>query len=399
MQSEIIDGIISTLLDPANLAPLCMSLKEELNYTPEDSRRLIYQATKQINAKLFPPITTLELIVTEDCNLKCTYCFEKDMHGSKKMSLKVAQAAIDLLFDYSQEEEELHLTYFGGEPLLNFPLIKSITEYVEKKEELSGKKVRFNMTSNGLLLNESMAKYLARHEIKVLLSIDGSKLSHDLCRVDKKGHGTFERSIKRFKILKKFQPWIGARMTVVPSNVLRLYEDVVGLHNLGINQFFICHVTGIEWSKEDVESFGLQMRRIAHWYREKSSQDLRISELDEEDDGLSFFGCHAAKNSISVSTNGEISPCSKILSLNNKQLIYKLGDVEYGLINIPNRAELISCSKLRSACNALQIAESFRGGCFAANYEDNGDIFQPSIQDHIFSLQYRSFTENEHDIL
>ncbi|SNQ60965.1 radical SAM protein [Candidatus Methanoperedens nitratireducens] len=392
MQRDIINEISSTLLDPANLTSFCTSLKEEFNYTAEDSRSLIYQVTKQINAKLFPSITALELTVTEECNLECTYCFEKDMTGRKKMSLKVAQAAIDLLFDYSQEEEDLYITYFGGEPLLNFPLIKSITEYVEKKEELSRKRVEFSMTSNGVLLNESMAEYLARHKIKVLLSIDGSKLSHNLCRVDKKGRGTFERSIKGLEILKKFQPWIGVRMTVVPNNVQRLFDDVIELHNLGINQFIICHVTGIKWSKEDIESFGLQMRRIAHWYREKSSQDLRISVLDEEDDGLSFFGCRAARNSISVSVDGEISPCSKILSLNNKRLLYKLGDVEYGLINVLNRAELISCSKLRSACNALQIAESFRGGCFAANYEDNGNIFQPSIQDHIFSLQYRSIS-------
>jgi uncharacterized protein len=376
MQRDIINEISSTLLDPANLTSFCMSLKEEFNYTPEECRSFIYQVTKQINAKLFPPITALELIVTEDCNLRCAYCFEKDMIGRKKMSLKVAQAAIDLLFDYSQEENDLYITYFGGEPLLNIPLIKSITEYVEKKEELSGKKVEFGMTSNGILLNESMAEYLARHKINVLLSIDGSKLSHDLCRVDKKGRGTFERSMEGLKMLKRFQPWIGTRMTVVPSNVQRLYEDVVELHDLGINQFIICHATGIEWSKEDIESFGSQMRKI----------------LDEEDSGLSFFGCHAARNSISISANGEISPCSKILSLDNKRLIYKLGDVEYGLINVLNRAELVSCSKLRSACNEQQIAECFRGGCFAANYEDNGDIFQPSILDHTFSLQYRSLS-------
>jgi uncharacterized protein len=393
MQRDIINEISSTLLDPANLTSFCMSLKEEFNYTPEECRSFIYQVTKQINAKLFPPITALELIVTEDCNLRCAYCFEKDMIGRKKMSLKVAQAAIDLLFDYSQEENDLYITYFGGEPLLNIPLIKSITEYVEKKEELSGKKVEFGMTSNGILLNESMAEYLARHKINVLLSIDGSKLSHDLCRVDKKGRGTFERSMEGLKMLKRFQPWIGTRMTVVPSNVQRLYEDVVELHDLGINQFIICHATGIEWSKEDIESFGSQMRRISDWYkREKSGQNLKISVLDEEDSGLSFFGCHAARNSISISANGEISPCSKILSLDNKRLIYKLGDVEYGLINVLNRAELVSCSKLRSACNEQQIAECFRGGCFAANYEDNGDIFQPSIQDHVFSLQYRSLS-------
>ncbi len=390
MQRNIIDSISNTLLDPANLTSLCKSLKEDFNYSKEDSRRIIYQTTKKVNAKLFPPITAMELIVTENCNLQCTYCFEKSMVRRRNMSIKVAQVAIDLLFDYSQKEEELYVTYFGGEPLLNFALIKSITEYVEKKEEFSNKKVKFSITSNGVLLNGTMAEYLARHKIKVLLSIDGSKISHNLCRVDRKGRGTYEIAIKGLEVLKKVQPWIGVRMTVVPDNVPGLFDDVVELYKLGVNQFIICHVTGIKWPKEDIQSFGLQMRRIKKWYKGKSSKDLRISEFDEEDYESGSFGCQAARNSISVSTNGEISPCSKLLTLNNERLLYKLGDVEYGLINVLNRAELISSSKLRSACNALQIAESYRAGCFADNYEENGDIFQPSIQNHMFSLQNRS---------
>ncbi len=388
MKSNIIDGISNTLLNPANLPSFCKSLKEDFNYSSQESRRLIYQVAKKVNEELFPPITAMELMVTENCNLHCTYCFEKGLAKRKNMPIKVAQAAIDLLFDYSQEEKELCITYFGGEPFLNFALIKSVTEYVENKEKSSNKKVKFNITSNGVLLNEPMAEYLAKHAIKVLLSIDGSQMSHNLCRRDRKGCGTYERAIKGLEILKKFQPWIGVRMTVVPDNVQRLFDDVIELRKLGINQFIISHVTGIKWSKEDIESFGLQMKKIKEWYKENTAKDLRISEF-EEDNEPNSFGCHAGRTSISVSTKGEISPCSKLLTLNNEQVLYKLGDVEYGLTNVPNRAELISCSKLRSACNKLHIAENYKAGCFADNYEENGDIFQPSIQNYTFALQNR----------
>lgn len=391
MFDDLIDMISSSLLDPANLPDIYSRIVNELGYTSEEARYFIYQSVKQLNESFFPPITELELVLTEECNLSCSYCFEKGMVQCKKMPIEVARAAVNLLFDYSEGEMDLSIAHFGGEPLMNFPLIRYVTEYAEKKAELSGKKVSFFMTSNGTLLNESRADYIAKHKINVLLSIDGCKSSHDRYRIDKKGRGTFERAMRGMRILKKVQPWVGTKMTVMPENIPWMFEDVVFLHSMGINQFLIGHATGIKWSKEDMESFGKQMRKINHWYKEKNSQDLRINGLDKQYEVSEVFGCRAGRNSISISAYGEVSCCSKVLSLNNRQLLHKLGDVEYGLTHIFNREELVNCLKLKSACKALGIAEDYRGGCFAANYEENDDLFQPSLQNYAFSLQDRSY--------
>ncbi|CAG1001606.1 Anaerobic sulfatase-maturating enzyme [Methanosarcinales archaeon] len=391
MQDNLVEEISTALLlEPVNLYQLCKRLEKELNLPSGETQHLIYQIVAQLNAKFFPPVAFMELILTEGCNLECSYCFENEMIKHKKMTEKVARAAIDLLFDYSQNETKLSITHFGGEPLLNFPMVQFVTEYAEDKARLTGKSVDFNMTSNGILLNESMAEYLDEHKINVLLSIDGCESTHDRHRLDKKGRGTFSRVMKSMRILKRTQPWIGTKMTVMPDNVASLFEDILGLYSMGVNQFMIGHATGVEWSKEKRETYGRELRKIAKWYRKERRRDLRIAELDAEDKGSSFFGCRAGRNSISVSVDGEISSCSKVLSLNNRQLLAKLGDVEYGLTNFSNRFELITCMKLRSACEALGIAEDFQGGCFAANYNETGALFQPGLQEHEFSLLERS---------
>jgi uncharacterized protein len=305
------------------------------------------------------------------------------------MSQDIAKAAIDLLFDYSQNERLLYITHFGGEPTLNFPIIQYATEYAELKASSLGKSLEFNMTSNGVLLTEEMVDYFARHKIKVLLSIDGLELTHNRFRLDKKGSGTFKQVMMGLKLLKRKQPWIGVKMTVMPINVPNLFNDVLGLYDMGVNQFIIGYATGIKWPQTDINGYSEQLGKLYRWYEEKPRQDLRIDEFDEIRND-NFFGCQAGRISMTVTINGEISPCSKILALNNKQLLGKLGDVKYGLTSLRNRFELISCSKLRLACENQGIAKDFQGGCFASNYEDNHNLFQPSIQDHTFSLLKRS---------
>jgi len=312
------------------------------------------------------------------------------MLGYKRMPLEIAQAAIDVLFDYSGEEPNLYITHFGGEPTLNFRAIQHVTEYAERKASDCGKTLCFKMTSNGVLFTETMVDYFARHQIGVLLSIDGLAESHNRFRVDKRGRGTFERVLKGLQILKRVQPWVGAKMTVMPQNTARLFDDVVGLYDLGVNQFIIGYATGLKWSKQDMESYADQLGSVYRWYKQTPRHDLRIAEFDETEGDPSFFGCQAGRNSISVAVNGEISPCSKILALNNKEILAKLGDVRYGLTHLHNRFDLVSCLRLRSACEVKGIDQDYQGGCFVENYDDNRDLFEPSVQGYTLSRLTRS---------
>jgi len=384
---EIREHLLSPAPDPVQLQDL---LSMQLGLNKEDARLLIYQVVGQLNAALFPPITKLEIIHTEGCNLACTYCFEKNMIGYKKISPEITRAAIDLLIAYSLDEEMLNITHFGGEPTLNFKGIQLATEYAEQRVAALGKRLRFDMTSNGVLLNDEMVNYFAEHKISVLLSIDGLESSHNRYRVDRQGRGTFAQAMHGLNVLKRVQPWIGVKMTVMPEHAYRLFEDVVGLYERGVNQFLIGHATGISWSNAALAAFGEQWGKVFQWYRNRSHADLRISEFEQEPEEGAFFGCPAGRSSISVAISGQISPCSKIMGLNSQQLIGKLGDVFFGLTHFRNRTNLVTCSALKSACESKGIAESFQGGCFAVNYAEHGNLFQPSLQEHTVSLLKRA---------
>lgn len=364
---------------------LARVLGDRVGLSMNNARQLVYGVAADLNARFFPPLTKMELILTEDCNLACTYCFEKTMRGVRKMPLAVAKAAIDLLIDYSGDEPSLDITHFGGEPLLSFGTLAAATEYGERKGAAAGKSIEFNITTNGLLLDERMADYLAEHRIKALLSIDGTAESHDRHRVDREGRGTFDRSLAALKLLKTRQPWIGAKMTVMPENAGRLVNDVRALYDLGVNQFVIGPATGVEWGEEATELYARQLRQLVDWYRSSPRDDLRIADLDgARDPEARHFGCQAGRDSISASANGEISSCSKVLALKKRRPIAKLGDVWFGLTHLANRAELVACSELQRACEELGLDGTFAGGCLATNYEENGDLFRPSRQDHRF---------------
>ncbi len=367
----------SILSNPPNVRELYAFLQDKYHLESEDAREVIYQVVLRLNTALFPSITKMELILTEGCNLACKYCFEKNMRGYRKMPIDIARTAVDLLFDYAQDENKLHITHFGGEPALNFEAIQHVTEYAEDKASRFGKSITFSITSNGVLLNRAMITYFAEHKIKVLLSVDGLENTHNSFREDKHGHGTFKKVAEVMQILKETQPWIGVRMTVMPENVQNLFDDILGLYGMGVNQFIIAHATGIKWSDEDIESYCTQFRKLFEWYTKEHRQDLRIYHFEKSDKGSNFFGCQAGRNSISVSPNGEISPCSKVLALNNNHLLAKLGDVTNGLTYINNRLELMRCSQLQASCEAKGIAADFEGECFASNYEENKDLFQP----------------------
>jgi uncharacterized protein len=247
------------------------------------------------------------------------------------------------------------------------------------------------MTSNGVRINADMASYLSEHRIKVLLSVDGLADTHDRYRRDKRGNGTFDQVMNALTLLKRVQPWIGVKMTVMPDTAAMLFDNVVGLYERGVNQFLISYATGIEWPADAMQVYGAQFGRVYEWYQaNKSAGDLRISEMDKlEENAPGYFGCQAGRISITVTVDGEVSPCAKVLALDNKKLLAQLGNVGYGLTHLVNRAELVSARRVQSACQTAGIADDYEGGCFAQNYEDNGSIFVPSIRGHQLTVLQR----------
>lgn len=154
-------------------------------------------------------LNRLILVLSEDCNMRCKYCSYSGqyrynrIHSDKHMSIGMMRKAVDFYFSHSTEIENKHLSFYGGEPLLNFPLMKACIGYIDEKYRVP---MTYNSTVNGTLLSGERARFLVENDFSLLVSIDGPKFIHDRNRIFKNGKGTFDRIIANLKILKKKYP-------------------------------------------------------------------------------------------------------------------------------------------------------------------------------------------------
>ena len=148
------------------------------------------------------PVKSMCLNVAHDCNLRCEYCFAAKGDfgcGRKLMPLEVGKKAIDFLIEHSKGRRNLELDFFGGEPLMNFKVVKQIVEYARSQEEKHNKKFRFTLTTNGVLLNDEVMEFCNKEMGNVVLSIDGRKEVHDFMRPFRKGAGSYDLIMPKFE--------------------------------------------------------------------------------------------------------------------------------------------------------------------------------------------------------
>lgn len=359
--------------------------RDTLPWTEDELQAFLYGTVLNINQQLFRPITKMEMIYTEGCNLACTYCFEGRKERPIHMTRQVARKAVDLLLDYAGEADEVQITHFGGEPLLRWHLIKECIEYASAEAQSRGKRVRHQMTTNGTLLTEDIARFMLAHRLAPLISLDGLALTHDRFRRDRFGRPSFERVMAGIQAVRKVHNWVAVKVTVMPESVRTLVDDIEGLAALGINYFIIGHATGRLWSDPEVDAFSAAMQTLHEWYQCNRSERLKIEYFEKPARKAPVFGCQAGIRAITVAPSGQISSCAKVFGLNKRKLLGLLGDVWLGLYCLDQRREFHQCIELRNNCRRFGIYEKYRGGCFASNYEETGDLYTPSHVDMRFA--------------
>jgi uncharacterized protein len=337
------------------------------------------------NTSRFGPITELELFLTENCNLRCEYCFVKDKRP-QSMPLDKARAAINFLVFYSAQKEDLNITFFGGEPLLEAEKVIDLIEFCESIERASDSKKRFSlsMTTNGTLVNEEILKQL-KGKLNLLLSIDGDKETHNKYRKYANGNGSFEHIMSNIALIKKYQPWLGTRMTILPDTVPNLYQNVRFLFNSGINQFIFGLAPDSDWDKNSLGTLENELEKIIHYYLEKKSQGehlrLTLFEKNEEDikGSKDLWGCRAGRHTIAVNTKGDIYPCSKFLGYEEYDCPeIRLGSIFEGITNIDFRRKMTEMkSDSYIHCSKCPEIDSCFGGCPAVSYYENRNIYHP----------------------
>jgi uncharacterized protein len=338
------------------------------------------------------PLQRIVLNVTNQCNLACGYCYEysddkisKTEGKPKYMDDEIAQSAIDMLIKESAERPSIHVTFFGGETLLNFPMLRRAVTYANQKCEEAGKTVEFSLTTNATLLNEQVVDFLSEHRVGVTVSIDGDRELNDKMRIFHDGRGSYDIIVPKIKMLLERHRTnsIGARVTLSSgvSHVRRIYEHLtqeVGFQAVGFspataNPQRLYHIGpqkmdavlgGFEDLAWEYRDFAVQGRQ--HGFTNASDT------LKELHSGLSkAYPCGAGLGLLGVGTAGDISLCHRFVDSDTG----KMGHVKNGGVDQEARHEFLETHHLgaRYDCHTCWARPVCAGGCYHEAFVHYGD--------------------------
>jgi uncharacterized protein len=270
---------------------------------------------------------------------------------------------------------------------VRFDLVKHAIKYGNRKGIDLGKRVVYEITTNGTLLSREIIDFGAANGLSYLLSLDGDKETHDQHRRLAGGGGTYDQIVKWIPYLKERQKWLGVRVTPTPETVHKLASNIRHLRSLEINQFLIGMAAGQKWTKEALEIYRQQWEEIADFYilERKQKKALRITEFERSWETLvqerqNFWGCSGGRNQIAVAPDGDIYPCAKFMTLTDPfsraRGAYRLGNLSEGMSRLNCREEVTnSCAACRPVCLRCEFADVCMGTCLAVNYEENDSIY------------------------
>lgn len=337
-------------------------------------------------------VDAITLDLTENCNLRCAYCFTSGK-TKKKMSFNTAKKAIRWFLSpqVSGKEHHVKITFWGGEPTLEFPMIKRIVSYVRKIEPYYNKQVSFNMTTNGMNLTRENIEYFMQNNISYMISVDGVG-ERNAYRKTISGENSFETILERLKLSKSMNPKTNIRLTLTPSNIRYLFEDIMWFKkNVGIELFHFSPAFEFDWTEDDCkaarEAFEKLRDEIIRTYN--NGEHLKLKPLgfgipSLEARAEQTHPCGSGRNYLSISTEGAIYPCHRFHDFCDKRPWKKqekcYGHISKGITNIEFQSSIVNFPdnllEQNKKCAACEIyKKGCWGGCYATNHDMTGSIF------------------------
>ena len=378
---------------------------QALGVTLDDVTECYDQVTELVSeGKLFTPDTfepmagdlkkktsgvvkALCLHIAHTCNLNCSYCFASQgkYHGERAlMSFEVGKRALDFLVENSHGRTNLEVDFFGGEPLMNFDVVKQLVAYARSIEKEKDKNFRFTLTTNGVLIDDDVIDFANKEMSNVVLSLDGRKDVHDRFRVDYAGKGSWE------KIVPKFQKLVEARGgknyymrgTFTHHNPDFL-KDIQTMLDLGFDELsmepVIC-ASGdpSELTMEDLPIVLAQYEELAKLMMERDKQGKPFTFYHYMIDlagGPCIYkrisGCGSGTEYMAVTPWGDLYPCHQFVGDEK----FKLGDIWKGVDNTQIQDEFMQCNVYaRSECRDCWARLYCSGGCAANAYHATGSV-------------------------
>ena len=332
-------------------------------------------------------IKALCLHVAHTCNLACSYCFAKQGNFSGEeaiMSFETGKRALDFLIENSGDRHNLEVDFFGGEPLLNWEVVKDLVKYARSIEKDAGKNFRFTLTTNGVNINDDVIDFCNEEMQNVVLSLDGRKEVHDRFRVTPNGKGSYDLIVPKFQefVKRRGDKDYYMRGTFTKNNTDFL-QDIIHMADLGFTELSMEPVVTAPGDPS-----GLSEEDLPVIYEQY--EKLALEMLDRKKNGKPFTfyhymidltggpciykrisGCGAGTEYLAVTPWGDLFPCHQFV--NDPE--YKMGNIWDGVTNLEARDEFKMCnSYAKPECRDCWARLYCSGGCSANSYHATGDI-------------------------
>ncbi len=401
-----LDEVAWAILDAGKTSSLNLALnraRERFGYRAEEAFQELELLSSQglilgpdpslsINYTPFPYLKALCLNLAHECNMRCSYCFagQGTYRGERGlMPLEVAQKAVDLLLEKSGPLRKLEIDFFGGEPLLDFSVLKKTVLYGKERAEREGKEIGFTVTTNALMLSDGIAEFLNEMNMRVVLSIDGRQEDHDKFRLLNDGRGSHALVLSR---IKRFLSSRGERLYYLrgtyTAETLDFLNNALYLFDLGYSEVSMEPVVALP---DEPYSIRLEhLPEIFHQYellakeidrREKNGRELHFFHFEVDTTGLTcvskrLAGCGAGVEYLAVTPSGALYPCHQFVGRTD----FQMGTVWEGVTNQEKLEEFRHLSFLeKENCSACWARYLCSGGCHANHHLLSGNMRRPDF--------------------
>lgn len=336
------------------------------------------------------PVKAMCLHIAHDCNMRCEYCFAStgDYQGGRKlMSLEVGKKAIDYLLHHSKGRHHLELDFFGGEPLMNFDVVRQIVEYARSKEKEYDKLFRFTITTNGLLLSDDKIDFINREMSNVVLSLDGRPEINDRVRKSLNGKSCSDAIIPKFQKLvaqRGDKPYY-VRGTFTKYN-LDFLQDVLYINSLGFDQLSVEPVVSdpsapYAITEQELPAIFAEYERLAQELLRRGQEGGWFNffhfmiDLDQGPCAIKRLrGCGCGNEYVAVTPDGDVYPCHQFVG--HEQ--WRMGSVHDLSIDLEKKRTFAQSTVYgKQSCRDCWAKFYCSGGCNANAMQYNGDILKP----------------------
>ena len=347
----------------------------------------IYEGMVEVVKERKTVVKALCMHIAHDCNLACRYCFaeEGEYHGRRAMmSYEVGKKALDFLIANSGSRRNLEVDFFGGEPLMNWQVVKDLVAYGREQEKKFNKHFRFTVTTNGVLLNDEIQDFINKEMDNVVMSLDGRKEINDKMRPFRNGKGSYDLIVPKFQKLadSRNQERYYIRGTFTRNN-LDFSNDILHYADLGFKQMSIEPVVG-----DETDPYAIREEDLPQIFEEYDKLAKVMIEREKEGKGFNFFhfmidleggpciykrlsGCGSGTEYLSVTPWGDLYPCHQFVGQDE----FLMGNVDEGITKPEIADEFRSCSVYsKDKCRNCFAKFYCSGGCMANAYNFHGTI-------------------------